>query len=80
MCQPKPRPAQSTESISAFSRRNFLSSSALMGAGLIMGSLPDRAHATSSEPTAKSAQSRQGSQTMPTRKLGSFFGRRGYRA
>lgn len=26
MSQPKPRPAQRTESISAFSRRNFLSS------------------------------------------------------
>ena len=53
MSQPKPRPAQRTESLNAFSRRNFLSSSALMGAGLILGNLPDRAHATSSEPTAK---------------------------
>ena len=50
MSQPKPRPAQRTESLNAFSRRNFLSSSALMGAGLILGSLPDRAHAMSSEP------------------------------
>lgn len=72
MSQPKPRPAQRTESLNAFSRRNFLSSSALMGAGLILGSLPDRAHATSSEPTAKPAQARQGSQTMPTRKLGAM--------
>jgi len=72
MSQPKSRSAQLTEKMSTFSRRTFLSSAALMGAGLIVGSLLDKAHATSSERTAKPAHARLHSEAIPTRKLGSM--------
>lgn len=72
MSHPKSRTERNPENARAFSRRSLLSTSALMGAGLVVGSLPGKVHAVSSDLPAQAKQARQHIKEMPTRKLGSM--------
>jgi aryl-alcohol dehydrogenase-like predicted oxidoreductase len=72
MSHPKSPTELNPESSLAFSRRAFLSTSALMGAGLAVGSLPGQAQAVSSNHSVQTKQTQHYTDEMPTRKLGSM--------
>ncbi|MCL6362681.1 aldo/keto reductase [Pectobacterium carotovorum subsp. carotovorum] len=72
MSQKKYHTEKKPENARAFSRRSFLSTSALMGAGFAVGSLPGKVLAVATETTTQKKHGSEQKDGMPTRKLGSM--------